>query len=447
MDADIRGVYPKHIDEEATYLIARAFVDEYEHKTVLVARDMRLSSPALFEAFCKGVTDAGADVIDIGLVTTPMLYFASGGLYLPGVMITASHNPKNYNGLKLVLAEAIPLTERFGLRAIRKRMEKGVFRETDKKGQIKYKDISKAYQRSILKGANKKELEKIKVVADTGNGMAGVLIPLLKEKMPVKFTTLFSKLDGTFPNRGSDPTHKKNQRELSKKLKNGKYDLGVSFDGDGDRIAFLDENGRYINSSAIGALVSEVLLEKDPGSKIAYTVFSSRAYKERIKEAGGKPVITKVGHAFIKNKMRKDAILFGCEHSGHFFYREYFYTDSVVLTIKYVLEAYTKAKANGLSFSEMMRPYLKYQKTEDVMVEVHDRKIALGKVEKYLRSKKPLSVNKFDGVTIDMGEVWGTVKPSVTEFALKVMFESESMSKAKAMQKDLVEYIKSIAKG
>ena len=445
MQADIRGLYPNNIDEEVTYLVARAFVDEYKHKTVLVARDMRLSSPALFQAFSKGVNDAGADVIDLGLVTTPMLYFASGDLNLPGVMITASHNPKNYNGLKLVLAQAIPLTEQHGLKTIRKRMEKGVFNEVEKRGRVQSKDISKAYQRFVFKGAKTKELEKIKIVSDTGNGMAGVLMPLLKEKMPVKFTTLFPKLDGRFPNRGSDPTHKKNQRDLSKKLKSGKYDFGIAFDGDADRIAFLDENGKYVNSSAIGAVIAECLLKKNPKAKIAYTVFTSRSYEEKIKEAGGKPVITKVGHAFIKNKMRKDDILFGCEHSGHFFYKEYFYTDSVVLTLRYVLEAYKEAKAKGETFSTMMKSYQLYKKLEDVLVPVSDRKQAMIKVEKYLRSKNPKTVSKFDGVTIDTGEVWGTVKPSVTEFALKVMFESKDQKKAKAMQGDLVEFIKGVA--
>ena len=445
MQADIRGLYPDNINEEVTYLIARSFVDEYKHKTVLVARDMRLSSPALFEAFAKGVTDAGADVVDIGLATTPMLYFASGSLDLPGVVITASHNPKNYNGLKLVLAQAIPLTEQHGLKTIRKRMEKGIFNEVKKRGRVRSKDISKAYQRFVLKGLKTEDLEKMKIVADTGNGMAGVLMPLLKEKMPLKFATLFPKLDGNFPNRGSDPTHKKNQREVSKKLKAGKYDFGVAFDGDADRIAFLDEKGKYINGSAIGAVVAERLLKKDPKAKIAYTVFTSRAYEERIKEAGGRPVITRVGHAFIKNKMRKDDILFGCEHSGHFFFKEYFYTDSVVLTIRYVLEAYKEAKAKGLTFSEMMKPYLCYEKTEDILIPVADRKKAMLALEKYLKSKGPKTISKFDGVTVDMGEVWGTVKPSVTEFALKVMFESKNKAKAKAMQDDLVGFVKSVA--
>jgi phosphomannomutase len=443
--ADIRGVYPTEINEEFTYLVARAFVDEFQHSTVLVARDMRLSTPALHEAFCKGVRDAGADVIDLGLVHTPVLYFASGTMDLPGVVITASHSPKEYNGLKLVLAQAIPLTEQHGLKAIRKRMEKGVFDEVDKRGKYKTKNVLKAYQRFVLKGIKAKNLVGLKIVADTGNGMAGVLMPLLEEKLPIKFTTLFPELDGRFPNRGSDPTHKKNQRALSKTLKEGDFDFGVAFDGDSDRIAFLDENGRNINSSAIGSVIAERLLKKDPGASIVYTVFTSRMYEEKIEAAGGKPVPARVGHSFIKETMRKKDVIFGCEHSGHFFFKDYFFTDSVVYTIRHILDAYLEAKAEGILFSKMMEPYLRYNKTEDVLINVKDKNKSLKLVEQYLRDKNPQSVKKFDGVTVDFGDVWGTVKPSVTEYALKVMFESKSKAKAKKMRDEVVEYIKGIA--
>jgi phosphomannomutase len=441
---DIRGVYPTELDEEVVYLIARAFVDEYKHKAVLVARDMRLSSESLHSAFCRGIVDAGADVVDLGLVHTPVLYFASGTLHLPGVVITASHSPKEFNGLKLVLAGAIPLTETFGLKQIRRRMEKGVFNEAAKLGKIKKKDVLKAYQKFVFKGVKTKGLEKVKVVADIGNGMAAILMPLLKEKLPLQITELFSDLDGRFPNRGSDPTIRQHQKHLVKKLKESEYDFGIAFDGDSDRIAFLDEKGNFVNSAAIGALIAERLLLTHPKAKIIYTILTSRILEETIKRAKGKAVQARVGHAFIKDTMRKQDVLFGCEQSGHYYFKDYFYTDSVVLTLRYVLEAYNEA---GIPFSKLVEPYITYKQTEDVVVDVQDKKKAMQQVEKYLLAKNPQQVKRFDGLFVDFGEVWGAVTISVTEHALKTVFESKVKAVASVMQKEVVEYIKSIAKG
>jgi len=445
-EADIRGIYPTEIDEQLVYFLARAFVEEFNYKKVLVARDMRESSPVLHAAFIKGVTDSGADVVDIGLIHSPGLYFASATLQLPGVMITASHSPRKYNGLKLVYPDAIPLTETDGLKTLRQRMEKGKFVDAQKLGNVVKKDVSKAWQKFILKNVSSTAFSGLKIAADAGNGMSGVVLPLLAEKLAVKFDVLFPQLDGTFPNRGSDPTLSKHQKHIKEKLKKGGFDFGISFDGDADRIAFFDEAGTYINSAVIGALVAERLLKKYSQAKIGYTVLTSRSYEESIRTHGGKPILMKVGHAFIKKAMREKDVLFACEHSGHFYYKEYFYTDSVTLTLLYVLDAYTEARETGHSFGQMMKPYLTYQQTQDVIVEVDDKQRALREVEKYLLKKRPLSVKKFDGYTVDFGDVWGAVKPSVTEFALKIMFESKSMKHAKNIQKELVTFTQSIAK-
>ncbi len=442
---DIRGIYPTEIDEEVAYLVARAFVDEYKHKSVIVARDMRLSSDTLHEAFCKGVTDAGADVIDLGLVHTPVMYFASGTMKLPGVVITASHSPKQFNGLKLVLENAVPLTEDLGLKQIRKRIEKGIFNEVQKAGKIRPKNVLKAYQKFVFKGLKTKGLENIKIVADIGNGMASVLMPLLEEKIPAKFTKLFTDLDGRFPNRGSDPTIRKHQSHLVKKLKESEFDFGISFDGDSDRIAFLDENGNFVNSAAIGAIIAERILKDKPKSRIIYTILTSKIYEEKIKSAGGKAVQARVGHAFIKDAMRKKDVEFGCEQSGHYYYKEYFYTDSVVLTLMYILDAYLEAKSSGITFSKMVEPYVHYKQTEDIVIDVKDKNKALKLVEKYLLDKKPIRIRKYDGVWVDFGEVWGAVTISVTEHALKVLFESKVKAKALAAQAEVVDYVRSIA--
>lgn len=442
---DIRGVYPTEISEEVAYLVARSFVEEYSLKKVLVARDMRLSSPAIFDAFAKGATDAGAQVIDLGLVHTPVLYYASGSMKLAGVMITASHSPKNQNGLKLVLPGAIPLTEEFGLKQIRRRMEKGVFAEVKKVGKVTQKDVKAAYLKFVLKGVKTKGLEDLEVVADAGNGMGAVLMELLNGKLPVTFTTLNSELDGRFPSRGSDPTLKKNQKPVTTALKTGGYDLGISFDGDGDRIAFFDEEGNYINSAVIGAVIAARLLKKHKGAKIGYTNLNSRIYEETILANGGVPVPAKVGHAYIKETMRQKDVLFACEHSGHFYYKEFFYTDSIALTLRYVLEAIVEAKVNGQTFGQMVAPYLLYRQTEDVFVEVKNKKQAQAAVEEYLKSKKPVKSRKFDGLWVDYGEVWGSVKISVTEPALKMMFEGKDKKKAQKLQDEVAAFVKSIA--
>ncbi len=444
-DADIRGIYPTEIDDELVYFIGRVFVEEFKYKKIVVARDMRLSTPALHEAFIKGATDAGAAVVDIGLVHTPALYFAAGTMDLPGVMITASHSPKQFNGLKLVHAGAVPLTEKSGLGALRRRIEKGKFVDAEKIGKVTKKDVLKAYQRFVLKGYKAKKLEGINIVADAGNGMAGVVLPLLQEKLPVKFDVMFGDLDGSFPNRGSDPTLSKHQRSIKKQLKGKAYDFGIAFDGDSDRIAFLDEKGNFVNCAVIGALIAERMLKVNPKAKIGYTVLTSRSYEEAILAAGGKPVPARVGHAFIKETMRKKDVLFACEHSGHFYFKDYFYTDSVALTLLAVLDAYAEAKAEGLSFGEMVKPHLKYKQTEDVIVKVKDKKLALKKTEAFLESLSPKKVKRFDGLMVDFGETWGAVKPSVTDFALKIMFESVIKKDAQVMQDKLVEFIQSIA--
>lgn len=444
-DADIRGVYPTEIDDELVYFIGRAFVEEFQYKKLVVGRDMRIHSPALHNAFIKGATDSGASIIDIGLVHSPALYYASGKMDVPGVMITASHSPKEYHGLKLVHAQAIPLTEKSGLGAIRRRIEKGKFTDAKRVGRVTTKNILSSYQKYVLKGYKAHKLAGMKIAADAGNGMSAVLLPLLQEKLPLTFDVLFPELDGNFPNRDSDPTLSKNQKQLKAKLKSKKYDFGIAFDGDGDRIAFLDETGTFINSAVIGALIAQRLLKKNPQAKIGYTMLTSRSYEESIKEAGGKPVIMRVGHAFIKDAMRKKDVLFACEHSSHFYFKDFFYTDSVTLTLLAVLDAYQEAQEQGMTFGQMVKPYLKYKQTEDVIVYVKDRKVALAKTEAYIKTLQPQKLKKFDGLVVDFGSTWGGVKVSVTEYALKLMFESATKKEAQAMQDTIKQFVESIA--
>ncbi|MBY0309983.1 phosphomannomutase/phosphoglucomutase [Patescibacteria group bacterium] len=420
-EADIRGVYPKEIDEEVAYLIARAFVEEFSYKQVVVGRDMRLSSPQLRDSFVRGVIDAGARVVDIGLVTTPMLYFASATMKLPGVMITASHSPKDQNGLKLVSTGAVPLTEKTGLRAIRNRLTKGTFLpDAARPGTVVEKDIIAAFARYVLKG-NKipKGAAQVRVVVDCGNGMGTLLLPILRD-LGLDVTPLFVELDGAFPHRGSNPTVPKNQKAIAAALKAGEFDFGIAFDGDADRVAFFDERGQFINCGAIGALIAETLLPKNPKAVFVGTVLTSRAFREAVITHGGRYKEARVGHSYVKEVMHKNDAVFGCEHSGHFFFKDFFHTDTVELTIRSVLHAYRTA---GVAFSALVSPYTQYYQTEDLMVAVSDEKTALAGMVAQAQKEAGARMVLRDGLTLNYGDAWVVIKPSVTETALNIIAE------------------------
>ncbi|OIP77977.1 MAG: hypothetical protein AUK16_00975 [Parcubacteria group bacterium CG2_30_44_11] len=445
-DADIRGIYSDEINEAMAYFVARAFVEEFSYKTVIVGYDMRLSTPALRAAFVAGTRDQGADVLDVGMVTTPQLYFASGSLNLPGVMITASHSPKEYNGMKLVHTAAIPLTKTTGLAVIEKRVRVGKFFTPKKRGGLKKKNIDRAYQKFVMKGVQPKCYKGLKLAVDIGNGMGNEIVPLLQEKLPITFSTLFAKPDGRFPNRDSDPNLRENQTAIDFKIDHGHFDFGISFDGDADRIAFLDEHGDYVNSAAIGALIAKRILAREPKAKIVSTNLNSKIYAETVRAHGGKLIMARTGHTFVKAKMREHRAVFGCEYSGHFFFRDFFYTDSVVFTLREVLDAYTEAKVTGQTFSELMAPYLVYEQTEDVVVKVADKSVAMAKMLAFVKTMKPKQIKHFDGYFVDFGDVWGAFKMSVTEYGVKLMFESTSKAKAKKVQRQLLRYLRSISK-
>lgn len=441
--ADIRGTYPEEINETLAFRVMAAFVRQNRYREVVVGRDMRTSSPSLAAACIEGARAAGANVIDLGLVATPQLYFASGSLGLPGVMVTASHSPAVYNGLKLVHPGAVPLTATTGLTAI-KRAVASLPVVSQKLGRVRSKNLDQAYIRHVLKGMKKSRYKNVRVATDVGNGMAHDIVPLLRQHLPVTFATIFNTLDGTFPNRDSDPNLKENQRALDTKLDHGTYDFGISFDGDADRIAFLDEAGNYVNSAAIGALIAARILAREPGATFATTNLNSRIYEETIRANGGKVVMAKTGHTFVKEVMRKRGAVFGCEYSGHFFFRDFFYTDSVVLTFREVLDAYAEEKARGGTFKSLIEPYLRYKQTEDVVVLVKDKALVMNKMAAFVENLKPKRTKKFDGLFVDFGTVWGAIKPSVTEPGVKLMFESTRRTDAEAVQRSLLRYLRSI---
>ncbi len=441
-DADIRGIYPSEINEVVAYRTARAFVELFKLKKVLVGRDMRLSSPALRNAFIAGAIESGANVVDLGVVSTPLIYFASGTYDMFGVVITASHNPKEYNGMKLVKNGAVPLTNASGLKEIQKLIQKNKFKNAKKKGKVTKKHILRTYKKYVLSKVNVNPSRKIRLVADAGNGMATELDSLLCKELPLKTKKLFFKLDGTFPNRGSNPTLKKNQKAIIAELKTGKYDFGVAFDGDVDRVAFFDEKGRYINSAVIGALITKHFLTLKPKQSFVYTVFTSKIYEQTIKKYGGKAIRARVGHAFIKEKMLKYNVRFGCEHSAHFYFQGNFHADSGILALLYLLDAYSDAMKEGKSFGDMLKEFQIYYQTEEILVKVNDKKKALIEIEKIFKKKKPLRTLQFDGVTVTFKDYWFVVKKSVTEDALKFVVEAHTKKLAEAKKEEIYKLLK-----
>lgn len=446
-DADIRGWYGSEIDEIVAYRVAQAFVVEFSLSQVLVGRDMRLSSPALRDAFVAGVVSAGATVIDLGLVTTPMLYFASGSQSLPGVMITASHNPAGYNGLKLIMPGAIPLTNATGLKAIEQHIAKTILVTSKTRGNVTKKSIVAAYSRFVRDTVTFKPTHPLQLVVDAGNGMGTLLGPILKTYSKLTTTELFFALDGAFPNRASNPTLHKNQKQVRAELKKGIYDFGVAFDGDADRVAFFDERGRSINAAVIGSLLSRYFLGTYPNATCVDTVLTSRGYRESILAGGGKVRRARVGHAFIKEVMRAHDVVFACEHSGHFYYRDTFFADSGIVTVLLVAKLIDEAKRGGQTFSQLLSPFKFYYQTEEVLVPVRNKRETLAAVRARAVSLNSKKISVFDGLTIDMGNYWYTVKESVTEDALKFVVESKQQKVAQVAQTDLLAFLEPYRSG
>lgn len=410
---DVRGIYPQDINEETAFFIGQAFAKFLKKNNkskvlkVAIGRDCRISSPILFRGLSKGVLSLGVNIINIGLTTTAMLYFAVAHYKLDGgIEITASHNPPKYNGFKIVRETSFPVGRDNGLKEIerlaKKFQKQKIIMVGKKYGRVSKKNISSDYIKFNLRDINLKKVKPLKLVVDTANGISGVIAPKILEKINLKNHYIFLKLDGNFPNHSPDPTKEENLGFLKKEVKKKKADLGVAFDGDGDRIIFVDERGKMISPDLIFALVSDQILKSNPGGKILYTISSGNIVKEVIKNRGGIPVMSRVGYTFIKEKMRKENIIFAGESSSHYYPRGHYFSEAPFFVLFKIIEIISQT---GKKFSDLITPYRKYFNSGEINFRIKgdEKKKILYRLEK---KYKKGGISKVDGLRIDFLDWW-----------------------------------------
>jgi phosphomannomutase len=420
---DVRGIHPTELDEEGAYAIGRAFVEQFGPKGIAVGHDMRLSSPAMAEAVTDGAADAGADVLELGLVGTEMLYFAVGDLELDGgVAVTASHNPKEYTGMKVVRRGALPVGGESGLLDIRDRASTITRSKGEARGRVESYDIWPAYVERVLSFVDIEAIKPLRVVIDAANGMAGAMLPPVLERLPIDAVRCFFEPDGTFPNHEPNPLLPENREFIVAKTLDESADFGVAFDGDGDRCFFVDNTGEFVPGDFVTALLASSLLEKEPGAKIIYDLRASWAVPETIERGGGVPLINRVGHAFIKQRMREEGAAFAGEVSGHYYFREFSQADSGVVPFLLVLELVSK---QGRKLSEILADYHgRYFLTGELNTPVADVAAKLEELQQRFGSEG--EVSHLDGVSIDAGDWHMNVRPSNTEPLLRLNLEART---------------------
>jgi phosphomannomutase len=419
---DIRGLSPSELDNDLAYAIGRAFVDELQVKNVVVGRDMRPSGEALFAAFARGATEAGADVTDVGLVSTDALYFAVGKYgYDGGVMITASHNPAEYNGMKLTRDRAQAISLETGLSAIRDRIARGAFSApAATPGTIAHRDVLDDFAEHCLSFVGRDAIKPFKIAIDAGNGMAGLTVPYVFKQLPCAVTPLFFDLDGTFPNHPASPIEPENMVDLQRAVLEHGCDIGVAFDGDADRMFIVDEKGQLIGGDIVTALVAINTLRRYPGAKILYNLICSRSVPEAIERAGGIPVRSQVGHSLIKKTMRDQDIVFGGEHSGHFYFRDNWFADSGMIALLQCLEVFSAA---GKPVSEVIAPIDRRHRSGEINSRVADIPKKLAELEAHYADAR---IDHLDGITIQYDDWWMNVRPSNTEPLLRLNVEGDT---------------------
>ena len=424
---DIRGLIKNEITPDFSFSLGVAFAKfleiEREPATIVVGEDMRASSAPLAAAFSDGATSQGMDVIRIGLASTDMLYFASGKLNLPGIMFTASHNPAKYNGMKLCKSGAKPIGQESGLLKIRKFIEDGVPISNRPVGSVKSQDLLSEYVDYLLARFPKKTFKKrkLKVVIDAGNGMAGFTAPAVMKHLNIDLIPMYFKLDGNFPNHEANPIESKNLKDLQKKVKREKADIGLAFDGDADRCFLIDEKGDLVNPSALTALIAVRELKSQPGSTIIYNLISSKAVAEVITENKGVGLRSRVGHSYIKSLMAESGAIFGGEHSGHFYFADFWRADSGMLAALYAL---AELMDSNKPLSNLLKPYNRYFSSGEINSKVKDVAKSIKAVEEKYQGKYQL--DHLDGLTVTADSWWFNLRPSNTEPLLRLNVEANT---------------------
>ncbi len=416
---DVRGVVPEELDEDDARRIGSAFADWAGVGAIAVGYDCRLSSPSLAEAIREGIAARGTDVVDIGLASTDLLYFASGALDVGGVMLTASHNPPAYNGMKFCLPGAKPVGQDTGLAQVRERAERDL-PPASGSGTIERRDLLDAYADHVLSFVDGDRFRPLTVVADTANGMGGLVVPAVFERLPVTLVHLFPELDGTFPNHPADPIDPENQKDVKREVMGRDADIGLAFDGDADRVFVIDERADGVSGSEITSLVARALLEREPGASVVYNLICSWTVPEVIREHGGTPIRTRVGHSFIKQVMAETGAVFGGEHSGHYYFRENYRADSGLIAAVVVLEQLSLADA---PLSQVLEPFRRYATSGEINSRVEDQ---AGRVEAIAAAYANGRQDRADGLTVEFDDWWFNVRPSNTEPLLRLNVEART---------------------
>jgi phosphomannomutase len=437
---DVRGIYPDELDEEGAYAIGRAYVEQFSPQRIAVGRDMRISSPAMAKAAMDGAADAGADVLDLGLVGTEMVYFAVGDLELDGgIAVTASHNPKQYTGMKIVRSGALPVGGESGLLDVRDRAVARSAEPGGARGAVSEHDVWPAYVDRVLSFIDPAAVAPLRLVVDAANGMAGTMLPPVLERLPVETVRCFFEPDGSFPNHEPNPLLPENREFIVRKTLEERADFGVAFDGDADRCFFVDDTGEFVPGDFVTALLAEAVLEKEPRAKIIYDVRASWAVPETIERNGGTPLVNRVGHAFIKHRMRQEGAAFGGEVSGHYYFRAFSQADSGVVPFLLMLELLSRRRRK---LSEILADYrARYFLTGELNTPVADVTAKLQELKD--RFGREGTVSELDGVSVDADGWHMNVRPSNTEPLLRLNLEARDRELMERKRDEVLAVIRS----
>ena len=444
---DVRGTVPDQLDEDVARAFGAAFAElaarpdagSATAPQIVIGYDMRPSSPGLAAAFADGVTGQGVDAILIGLASTDMLYFASGHLGLPGAMFTASHNPAQYNGIKLCLAGAAPVGQDTGLGQLRDRVNAGLPEPGPTRGTTTAQDLLAAYAAHLHSLVDISSSRQLTVVVDAGNGMGGHTVPAVLAGLPLKVVPMYFELDGTFPNHEANPIEPANVVDLQKAVIAEGADLGLAFDGDADRCFVVDERGEIVSPSTITALVAERELRREPGATIIYNLICSRTVPEVVRENGGTPVRTRVGHSFIKEVMASTGAIFGGEHSGHFYFRDFWRADSGMLAALNVLAALGRQEG---TLSALLAPYDRYVASGEINSTVTDAAARMAAVEAAFAGREGVEVDDLDGLTVSADAWWFNLRPSNTEPLLRLNAEAGDEATMAAVRDEVLALVR-----